>query len=188
MALIATVGLLLGSVAIAPAAGAVTRAMTARQTAFDTQMIGYINQARVANGFTALREASGLTVMSAWWSQQMLDGVTGGNLQHNPDAWTQVLDYGAANRRAWGENVAKLPTGATAKQLFDAYMASPGHKANILSPKYHYIGMGTVGNATWSFNVMEFTDQVETRTILKATPLVPGKKVVKSVAKAATRR
>lgn len=185
MALIATVGLLLGSVAIAPAAGAVTRAMTARQTSFDTQMIGYINQARAARGLPTLREASGLTVMSAWWSQEMLDGATGGNLQHNPNAWTQVLTYGASNRRAWGENVAKLPTGATAKQLFDAYMASPGHKANILSSKYHYIGMGTVGNSAWSYNAMEFTDRVEARTVMKATPLVPGKTVVKSVAKPA---
>ncbi|MEO7127137.1 MAG: CAP domain-containing protein [Nakamurella sp.] len=136
---------------------------------FDTQMIAYVNQARLANGVQAVREATGLTIMSAWWSRQMTNGVTNGRLQHNPNAWTQVLGYGASNRRAWGENVAKYTTGVTAKQLFDAYMASPGHRANILSPKYNFIGMGTVGDAATQFNTMEFTDQVETRTIIGAT-------------------
>lgn len=178
IAVLATVGLIAGSVAIAPSASAATRAMNARSAAFDWQMIDYVNQARVANGLPALREASGLTIMSAWWSQQMTDGATGGNLQHNPDAWTQVTSYGASNRRAWGENVAKMPIGTSAKALFDAYMASPGHRANILSPKYHFVGMGTVG----TFNTMEFTDQVEARTIVKATPKPTTQQVAKAAA------
>lgn len=184
-ALIATAALLLGSAAIAPAAGATTSAMAQRQTSFDNQMIAYVNQARAAAGVGPVREASGLTIMSAWWSAAMSNGATGGNLQHNPNAWTQVLAYGASNRRAWGENVAKLPTGTSAKALFDAYMASPSHKANILSSKYHYIGMGTVGDASWQYNTMEFTDQVESRTIVATQRKPVAKKTVaKPVVKA----
>jgi uncharacterized protein YkwD len=173
IALLATVGLIAGSVAIAPSASAAARVTVThprigdQQASFDAQLITYINQARSANGLPAVREASGLTIMSAWWSRQMDKGATGGNLQHNPNAWTQVLTYGASNRRAWGENVAKMPTGTSAKALFDAYMASPGHRANILGAKYRFVGMGTVGN----FNTMEFTDQVESRTVIGATVL-----------------
>jgi uncharacterized protein YkwD len=163
---------MLGSVAIAPSAAAGTRVgatkpqIVGQHASFDAQMIGYINQARTAHGLSPLREASGLTILSAWWSKKMFDGATGDNLQHNPTAWTDVTRYGASNRRAWGENVAKLPAGTSAKALFDAYMASPGHRANILSPKYSFIGMGTIGDASGQYNTMEFTDQVEARTIL----------------------
>jgi len=178
--LLTALGLIIGSVAIAPSASAATRAMNARNATFDAQMIAYVNQARLANGVPALREASGLTIMSAWWSQQMTDGATGGNLQHNPNAWTQVTTYGASNRRAWGENVGTWTGNVSAKALFDAYMASPGHRANILSTKYRFIGMGTVGH----FNTMEFTDQVEARTIIQATK-APAKSAAKATAKAA---
>lgn len=172
VALALAVGLMFGSVALAPSASAGTRVgaikpqIVGQHASFDAQMIAYINQARTARGLSALREASGLTILSAWWSKKMFDGATGGDLQHNPTAWTDVTKYGASNRRAWGENVAKLPAGTSAKALFDAYMASPGHRANILSPKYKFIGMGTIGDATGQYNTMEFTDQVEARTIL----------------------
>jgi uncharacterized protein YkwD len=175
VALALAAGLILASVAIAPSAAAGTRVGAAnpriagQHASFDAQMIGYINQARIANGLPAVREASGLTIVSAWWSKKMADGATGGHLKHNPTAWTDVTRYGASNRRAWGENVAKLPAGTTAKALFDAYMASPGHRANILSPKYRFIGMGTIGDAHGRYNTMEFTDQVEARTIIFAS-------------------
>lgn len=174
-ALALAAGLMLGSVALAPSAAAGTRIgatnphIVGQHASFDAQLIDYINQARTARGIPALREASGLTILSSWWSKKMSDGATGGNLQHNPTAWTDVTRYGASNRLAWGENVAKLPAGTSAKALFDAYMASPGHRANILSPKYHFIGMGTVGDAAWQYNTMEFTDQVQARTIINAS-------------------
>jgi uncharacterized protein YkwD len=172
VALALAVGLMFGSVALAPSASAGTRVsatkpqIVGQHASFDAQMIAHVNQARTARGLPALREASGLTILLAWWSKKMFDGATGGNLQHNQTAWTDVTKYGASNRRAWGENVAKLPAGTSAKALFDAYMASPGHRANILSPKYKFIGMGTIGDATGHYNTMEFTDQVEARTIL----------------------
>jgi uncharacterized protein YkwD len=175
VALALAAGLILASVATAPSAaagtlvGATNPRITGQHANFDAQLIDYINQARTANGLPALREASGLTIVSAWWSQKMADGATGGNLQHNPTAWTDVTRYGASNRRAWGENVAKLPAGTTAKALFDAYMASPGHRANILNPKYHYIGMATIGDTAWHYNTTEFTDQVQPRTIIHAS-------------------
>lgn len=184
-ALIVSIAMVFGSVTLVPSAAAGTRVTVTspriadQQASFDAQLISYINQARKARGVPAVREASGLTIMSAWWSRQMSAGATGGQLQHNPNAWVQVTTYGASNRRAWGENVAKLPTGTSAKALFDAYMASPGHRANILSTKYRFVGMGTVGGSSWQYNTMEFTDQVEARTVIGSSTLVTKKPAAK---------
>lgn len=180
-ATITLIGLILGIAFIAPTAAAAPAKrdlpVAAQQAAFDTLMIQYINEARATAKLAPVTEAKGLTKLSVWWSSQMLGGATNGNLEHYKNAWTDVKNYGAANRLAWGENVAKLPATASAKALFDAYMASPGHRANILSTKYHFVGMGTVTDGTISFNTMEFTDQVEATTLIKV------KGVWKTVAK-----
>lgn len=183
-AIVAAVGLMAGSVAIAPSVNAAPAATAASFTAgvqrtFDMEMIRLINEARTANGLTPVREAQGLTDLSVHWSRYMLGGGTKGKLAHNPKAWTDVLQYGAKNRLAWGENVGKVSSGTVAaKALFDAYMASPGHRANILSTKYHFIGMGTFANAGTLYNTMEFTDRVESLTatrVVKATKVTAKK-------------
>ena len=151
-----------GAAVAAPAAVAVPVAATAQMTSFDQQMITLINGARAKAGAPKLTEAKGLTSLAVWWSSQMNNGATSYNLAHNPNAWTMVTSYGASNRTSWGENVAwSSSTATTAQQIFTAYMNSPGHKANILSKSYHYIGMGTVGGTHGLFNTTEFTDQVQ---------------------------
>lgn len=142
----------------------------AQATTFDAQLIALINTARTAAKVPKLVEASGLTRLSVWWSTQLQSGATGYQLQHNPNAWTMVTTYGAANRRSWGENVAwSSSTATSAQQLFTAYMNSPGHRANILSAGYHFIGMGTVPGAHGLFNTTEFADAVQ-----------PGEAIVKT--------
>ncbi len=97
--------------------------------------------------------------LSVWWSTQLATGATGYVLQHNPDAWTMLPSYGAANRTSWGENVAKFsPSSVPAQEIFNAYMHSPGHRANILGASYRYIGMGTMAGSHGAFNTMTFTD------------------------------
>lgn len=190
----ATLGLIAGSIAFAPSAAAATvspaiapRVDGTRLASFDAQMIAYVNGARAAAGVPAVKEAGGLTSLSVWWSTQMADGATGGNLQHNPNAFQQVTRYGAANRTAWGENVAKFTPSASAQAVFDAYMNSPGHRANILSSKYRYIGMGTVSNGTAAFNTMEFTDLIDAATKPPTPAAKPAAPAAKPAAKPATK-
>ncbi len=134
-----------------------------RLTAFDSRMLELVNGARQTAGVPALQAATGLTKLSLWWSGQMADGATSGELKHNPNAFDQTLTYGAANRTAWAENVAKwTPTSTTADAIFDAYMNSAGHRANILGSSYRYIGIGSVTASNGaSFDTMTFTDNVE---------------------------
>ena len=153
------------------AATAATAAVTDTQaTTFDAQLIALINTARTAAKVPKLVEATGLTRLSVWWSAQQQSGSTKYQLQHNPNAWTMVTTYGAANRRSWGENVAwSSSTATTAQQIFTAYMNSPGHRANILSASYRFVGMGTVPGAHGLFTTTEFADAVQ-----------PGEAIVKT--------
>lgn len=150
-----------GSVGLATAPTA--SAASGRLTAFDDRMLVLVNNARDAAGLPDVESATGLVNLSVWWSSQMADGATGDVLQHNPNAFKQTLTYGASNRTAWAENVAKWsPATLTADQIFDKYMASPGHKANILGSAYRYIGIGSVtGSNGASYDTMTFTDKVD---------------------------
>ncbi len=156
---------------MAPAATALPRAAYAQATSFDTQMIALVNNARANVKLPALVQAKGLTSLSVWWSTQMQSGKTSYQLQHNPNAWTMVTTYGASNRRTWGENVAwSSSNSTTAQQLFTAYMNSAGHRANILSKSYRYIGMGTVPGAHGLFNTTEFSDAVQSGQAVAQPP------------------
>jgi len=48
--------------------------------------------------------------------------------------------------RAWGENIAAGQR--TPEIVVDAWMNSPGHRANILSPNFSKIGVGYVTNSS----------------------------------------
>jgi len=164
--LVAAVALVAGALVVAPAAqasapAAVPLAASSRLASFDAEMLSLVNGARASAGVPTLHSASGLTSLAVWWSGKMADGATGYQLEHNPNAWTMVTQYGASNRTAWAENVASFSSGASAQAVFNAYMASPGHRANILSSKYHYIGVGTMSGSKGAFNTMEFTDKVD---------------------------
>ena len=156
LTLVGTAGSLFAGATAANAAGP-------RLTAFDDRMLDLVNTARATAGVTQVRAAVGLTNLSLFWSGRMAEGATGYELEHNPDAFEQSLRYGAANRTAWAENVAKwTPTSTTADAIFAAYMDSPGHRANILGASYRYIGIGSVTASNGaSFNTMTFTDKVE---------------------------
>ena len=45
--------------------------------------------------------------------------------------------------RTVGENVAMGSKNVTVEEIFDGWMKSPGHRANILSAKYTQLGVGT---------------------------------------------
>lgn len=140
---------------------------SAPRDAIDAEFVRLINGARADAGLAPLTSAPGLRNLSVWWSSQLADGATGCRLEHNPNAWEQLPNYGAASRTAWAENVAKWTTDRyTTQAIFDSYMASPGHRANILGAGYRFVGVGTVSANTSpcagnDFNTMTFTDRVD---------------------------
>ncbi|BDI22078.1 CAP domain-containing protein [Herbiconiux sp. L3-i23] len=104
-----------------------------------------VNEARWANGQAGLLRNGDLDAVAAAWAQHMAQT---GVMEHNPDVASQV----PSGWRAVGENVAMgYSSGASVHQ---AWMNSPGHRANILGD-YTDIGIALVdgGGSTWGVQV-----------------------------------
>lgn len=69
-----------------------------------------------------------------YFSHQSLDGRTMSDRLHDGDV----------NYRAAGENIARGQQ--TAERVMVSWMNSPGHRRNILSPKFGKIGIARAGN------------------------------------------
>ncbi len=102
------------------------------------------NEARVARGLRAMNWDSSLASTARSWSQHM---ASQGRISHDPDL---AGDAGRVEPdwRSVGENVG---VGYSVSSLFDAFMNSSGHRANILSSSFNRIGIGVVhsGGKIW---------------------------------------
>jgi uncharacterized protein YkwD len=168
--LTALIGPLLPSTAVADPVQQATPVVAASNTVpdqFDQQMLDLMNGARAAAGAPALTAASGLRTLALGWSTFMADGGTGGTLRHNPNVRAQLATNGAARATVWAENVASWSPGSgrDAASVFELYMNSPGHKANILNPTMRFVGVATViSAASVGFNAQDFTNELSAAT------------------------
>jgi outer membrane protein assembly factor BamB len=120
---------------------------------YKSQVFQLLNAQRSANGLPALRRVAPLDTAAQSYSDTMMRATAGGPvyLSHtSPDGTT----FDSRIRQAgydWftiGENIAagqKSP-----QEVVSAWMSSPGHRENILSPEFRDIGLGlAVGPGTW---------------------------------------
>jgi hypothetical protein len=109
----------------------------AADPATEAGFLAKINASRAANGLAALSVDGGLRSHARNHTQDMIDAdkiyhSTGDELKAAAGAgWSKL-----------GENVGR---GGTVDSLHKAFMASPGHKANILGD-YNYAGIGTASS------------------------------------------
>ncbi|MDP9344318.1 MAG: CAP domain-containing protein, partial [Actinomycetota bacterium] len=106
-----------------------------------------VNAERAAHGLPALGEESRLTNASAAFSrrmvaQQYFDHVApdGSTLVQRLTAVGYIpddVDWSVGENIAWGQSNLSTP-----RSIVAAWMASPGHRANILNGEYTYIGLG----------------------------------------------
>ena len=93
-----------------------------------------INGYRAANGRIRLAEDYQASQVAQRWTQQM---ASTNRLAHNPSYSSQVTT-------SWyriGENVGYGGSEAT---VFQAFVNSTGHRANLLRPEYNRVGIGQV--------------------------------------------
>lgn len=118
--------------------GANRSARHASRAALKRAVVCLINQQRRRHGLPALREDRRLDRSAQRWTNTM---ASHREFTHGTDFAGRISAAGV-NWGAAGENIA---TGfATPRQVVDAWMASPGHCANILSPLYSLVGTGVV--------------------------------------------
>jgi uncharacterized protein YkwD len=131
-----------------------------RLNASEAALVRYINQARREAGLATVIVAPGTTDVARRWALEL---ATSKRLRHNPNFAAQIGRAGSPNWTKVSENVG-YASACDAKQLFDAYMNSAGHRANILDPRARYIGIGSVDRTDpkWScgivWNAMNFVD------------------------------
>jgi hypothetical protein len=99
----------------------------------EADAIARVNAERRARGIAELRAVSDLTAVAQRHSRTMADQ---GRLHHNPRLASDV-----SNWQRVAENVG---VGRDVRVVHDAFMASDGHRANILDPRVTEIGIGIV--------------------------------------------
>ncbi len=135
----------------APAASAATAASTTQTSDAETQFFNLLNQARGQSGLPALQFDGALGNTSRSWSGTMSSR---DQLSHDPNLAGAVTSV-EPNWRSAGENVG---VGYGVQQLHDAFMASPGHRANVLSSRFNRLGIGVVYNGTKIWVTVRFIE------------------------------
>lgn len=94
-----------------------------------------VNQIRAYYGLRSLSSNASLNSGAQACAERM---ASSGQLTHSayPGGWSR-----------WGENIAEGYGSSVA--VFNAWMASPGHRANILEPSYTQMGIGHVSAGSW---------------------------------------
>lgn len=129
------VGLALVSVLIL-AAASVAAAGTPAGRAARGRMLHLVNASRHAEGVPPLHLNHRLCA-SAWRHSRRM--VRRGSLSNTANMRRVVRRFGA---HAWGENVGM--TTAFLPAIERAFMASPEHRVNILSRRFHHVGIGVI--------------------------------------------
>lgn len=157
-AVAATTAVLSTGAALVPAqAQAFTTVNGVRLNAFEARITALINNARTSRGMRALVVAPGTTDLARKWS---MNQAVKNTLYHNPALVNGIVRHGSAVWHQVGENVGR---GWGADSLFNAYMNSPGHRANILDAGMRYLGIGWVERPDGSgYNTQVFVDSYST--------------------------
>jgi uncharacterized YkwD family protein len=124
-----------------------TTQTTSTLSAYEQKVVDLTNQERAKNGLAALKVDITLSKMAHEKSRDMS---ANGYFSHTSPTYGSPFDmmkkYGITYRYA-GENIAMGQR--TPEEVVKAWMNSEGHRKNILSPNYNYIGVGYVSQGNY---------------------------------------
>jgi uncharacterized protein YkwD len=126
------------ALSLVPAAAAGSQATTATQS--ERALLGAVNGVRTTHGLRPLRVDTALVRAARSYSARLIstDTFTHGAMG------TRLAQHGARGP-VFGENLAwGVGSRATASAIVRGWMASPGHRANLLRPGWNRIGLGAL--------------------------------------------
>jgi uncharacterized YkwD family protein/spore coat assembly protein SafA len=116
-------------------------------TAYESEVVRLVNQKRAEHGLKPLAQDWQLSRVARYKSQDMKDL---GYFSHTSPTYGSPFDmmksFGISYRTA-GENIAKGYS--TPEAVVNAWMNSPGHRANILNSTYTHIGVGYISSGNY---------------------------------------
>jgi uncharacterized protein YkwD len=124
---------------------------------FDSSLLDQANLARSSVGRSHYTMNHKLWKVAHKWAEHL---AATGTLAHDPKL-TKNVTKACPQWTDTGENVGMV-YGETADQLFQAYMADPPHRANILNKSYRQVGIATVkverNGESQEWDVMDFAN------------------------------
>ena len=105
----------------------------------ESAFIDGVNQARAEVGLAPLQFDVQLTELARGWSQQMQSGTCG-----EGSFICHASPISAGVTHSWAKLGENVGTGPDVQSVMAAFIASPGHYANIIDPEFTHIGVGVV--------------------------------------------
>ncbi len=147
IAVVCALAVLSVGVAGANAVGTPVRTISSANQ-LESQVLGELNAVRRSHGLAPLRLSRPLSAAAEAHSRSMgAHGFFSHESRDGSEFWTRVKRwYGPSGYRSWavGENLlwssGQLSAGAAVK----LWMGSPGHRKNILEPRWREIGLSAV--------------------------------------------
>jgi uncharacterized protein YkwD len=102
----------------------------------EQDQVNRINGRRAAIGRSSLKHIECLNTVAELWTKKMVDA---GGISHNPNLANEVQYVCGGAWSILGENVG---VGYDSAGLFNAFMASPGHRVNIEDSRFTRVGAG----------------------------------------------
>jgi uncharacterized protein YkwD len=113
---------------------------------FENQILQLTNEHRVARGLNALVDSPALRDLSRAHSRHMIEHAFFDHVNPEADApWDRATKAGV-EWGAFGENIGAGQ--ATPQAVFAAWLASPGHRANLEDPAWTQTGAGYAFDAS----------------------------------------
>jgi uncharacterized protein YkwD len=116
---------------------------------FEARLLDRLNALRVSRGLAPLNASPGLFSAADRHSREMArHGYCGHDSANGASFWSRISNFygrGAA-WRGWSvaENVLCHPRRLSAAAALSRWLASPGHRANLLAPQWRDVGVGAV--------------------------------------------
>ena len=119
--------------------------LTACQSSEQARVATLVNQTRAQYGRSALRDNLQLDQKAQAWAEHLA--------RYNTLAHSNLPSGITYQWRSLAENVGY---GGSIEQVHQAYLNSPGHRANILDPRWNYMGTGVAWRGSRVFTVQVF--------------------------------
>ena len=131
----------------------------------EAAFINQVNAARAQAGLPALLPDVQLTNLARGWAGSMRDGSCGAN-----DFICHASPISAGVTHPWAKLGENVGTGPDIGSVMSAFIASPGHYANIVDPEFTHIGVGVVWDGNRMFTTHRFMKLQETTPATTQAP------------------